>query len=360
VRLGREEVSVVGKKCGRRIELPSYDNQLIMLDGAVYDEFIGKYGKLMVNADSGLAIDTSDGSMVEVIEPAGKVVLFEATIALLLKELRSLYTGSVFVWASPDVRKNNLQLAKERGERLISYDDQKLIKRLNRMQNDEDPKILPTLAFADIIFVNLGSFEKDAERIHEEDLKLTPTIEDKTMICHIVTDSILPDMQLKEGVLNRLEVKMRDPKFGEKIVALSVKDPNNTEEFMAKLSGLKGQIETEYKGYKIQFDVACPKKELVEGIQKLGMQALAFKREGEGEIIQIEGIILALRALRAGDIASLLSAYKTITGQDYTTDKIDINELARMMLFILPVRKIDVNQLGIINKLIEKNIKEAA
>jgi hypothetical protein len=228
------------------------------------------------------------------------------------------------------------------------------------MQNDEDPKILPTLAFADIIFVNLGSFEKDAERIHEEDLKLTPTIEDKTMICHIVTDSILPDMQLKEGVLNRLEVKMRDPKFGEKIVALSVKDPNNTEEFMAKLSGLKGQIETEYKGYKIQFDVACPKKELVEGIQKLGMQALAFKREGEGEIIQIEGIILALRALRAGDIASLLSAYKTITGQDYTTDKIDINELARMMLFILPVRKIDVNQLGIINKLIEKNIKEAA
>jgi hypothetical protein len=36
---------------------------------------------------------------------------------------------------------------------------------------------------------------------------------------------------------------------------------------------------------------------------------------------------------------------------EYTTDKTDINELARIMLFILPVRKIDVNQIGTINRL---------
>gem|GEM_PF-3174895 len=208
--------------------------------------------------------------------------------------------------------------------------------------------------------VSADAIKLEADRINKESLKLTRTIEDKTMICHIVTDSILPDMQLKEGVLNRLESKMRSPKFGEKIVALSVKNPDNAEEYMAKLEALKAQIESEYQGYKVQFDVACPRPEYVENIQKLGMQALAFKREGEGEIIQIEGIILALRALRTGSIASLISAYKTITGKDYTTDKADINELAKIMLFILPVRKIDVDKIGTINKLIEENIKAAA
>jgi hypothetical protein len=201
---------------------------------------------------------------------------------------------------------------------------------------------------------------KEAYKIHAENLKVTSAIQDKTLICHVVTDSILPDMQLKEGVLNRLETKMRSPKFGEKIVALSVKNPDNAEEYMAKLEALKAQIESEYQGYKVQFDVACPRPEYVESIQKLGMQALAFKRDGEGEIIQIEGIILALRALRTGSIASLISAYKTITGKDYTTDKADINELAKIMLFILPVRKIDVDKIGTINKLIEENIKAAA
>jgi HAD superfamily hydrolase (TIGR01549 family) len=207
---------------------------------------------------------------------------------------------------------------------------------------------------------SLAWAQDEAATIHNENLRLTPTVHDKTIICHVVTDSILPDMQLKEGILSRLESKMRSPKYGEKIIALSVKDPNNTEEFMAKLSELKKQIETKYEGYKIQFDVACPREDLVEKIQKEGMQALAFKRDGEGEVIQVEGIILALRALRTGSIASLISAYKTITGNDYTTDKTDIKELAQIMLFKLPARKIDVNQLGTINRLIEENIKKAA
>jgi predicted dehydrogenase len=201
---------------------------------------------------------------------------------------------------------------------------------------------------------------REAEMINSANLELTPDIPERTILCHVVTDSILPDMQLKEGVLNRLEANMRSPKFGEKIVALSVKNPDNAAEYMAKLSELKRQIESEYQGYKVQFDVACPKPEYVESIQRLGMQALAFDREGEGDIIQIEGIILALRALRTGSIASLISAYKTITGKDYTTDKADINELAKIMLFILPVRKIDVDKIGKINKLIEEYIKAAA
>jgi hypothetical protein len=199
---------------------------------------------------------------------------------------------------------------------------------------------------------------EEADRIHTENLKYTPTIPDKTILCHIITDSILPVGQ--RNMLKTLEQEMRNEKYSEKVISLSTSDSDASETFIAKLEALKAQIESQYKGYKVQFDVACPRQDLVERIQKQGMQALAFTKEGDGDIIQVEGIILALRALETGNISNLINVYKLLTGKEITANTADINELARMIMFVLPVRKVDVNEIGSINKIIEENIKTAA
>jgi len=195
-------------------------------------------------------------------------------------------------------------------------------------------------------------------RLHAENLKFTPTIPGKTIICHIVADSILPAGQ--RNMLKALEQEMRNKKYSEKVVSLSVKDPGSPEDFMKELERIKAREEARYPGYKIRFDVACPGMDLVGRIQASGIQALAFSKEGDGDIVQVEGIILALRALQTGSIDSLLKAYKFLTGKDLAAGTHDINELARMILFILPVTKVDVDQIGKVNRIIEENIKTAA
>ncbi len=194
--------------------------------------------------------------------------------------------------------------------------------------------------------------------IHTENLNYTPTIPDKTILCHIVADSILPAGQ--RNMLKALEQDMRDEKYGEKVVSLSVADSASPEEFMKELERIKAREEARYPGYKVQFDVACPGQGLVEKVQKQGMQALAFEKEGDGDIVQVEGVILALRALGTGSINNLLNVYKFLTGRELAPGTNDINELARMMLFVLPVRKLDANRIGTMNRLIEENIKSAA
>ncbi len=204
----------------------------------------------------------------------------------------------------------------------------------------------------------IDNVKKYAKRIHDENLKYTQTIPDKTILCHIITNSILPVQQ--RDMLKTLEQEMRNEKYSEKVVSLSVKDSSSPEEFMRELERIKAQEEARYQGYKVQFDVACPSKDLVGKIQGLGMQALAFTKEGDGDIAQVEGIILALRALQTGSINNLLNVYKLLTGRELTAGTNDINELARMMLFILPIRRVDVNQIGTLNRIIEENIKTAA
>ena len=198
--------------------------------------------------------------------------------------------------------------------------------------------------------------------IHDENLKLPPAVSDKnTIVCHVIADSILPAGQ--RGILNRLASEMRDEKYSEKLICLQVGDSAGTEEFMAKLEAAKTQgwiEEYESRGYKVEFNIACTSKELVENIQKKGMKALAFSRAGNGDIVQVEGIILALRTLEAGSVRDLLSVYKLLTGKEMAAGNFDINELARMMLFVLPVRKVDINRIDELNRLIEENIKQAA
>lgn len=203
-----------------------------------------------------------------------------------------------------------------------------------------------------------ASVKYDADKIHTENLNYTPTIPDKTILCHIVTDLILPIQQ--RDMLKALEQDMRNDKYSEKVVSLSVKDSSSPEEFMKELERIKAQEEARYSGYTVQFDVACPSTDLVGNIQGLGMQALAFTKEGDGDMIQVEGIILALRALQTGSISNLLNVYNLLTGRELIASTNNINELARILLFTLHVRKIDINQVGTINRLIERNIKAAA
>lgn len=200
----------------------------------------------------------------------------------------------------------------------------------------------------------------EANRINAENLKLTPVIADKTILCHIITQSILPDCQ--KDSLNRIESELRKEKYREKVAVLSVKDPENADEFMAALEEVKrrGWIQ-EYRdrGYTVEFDVACPRKELVGRIQRQGMRALAFAAEGDGAFAQPENIIAALRALRTLSIDALIDAYKRITGKDCRMSSTDIMELARSLLFTLPL-KADINAIGTLNRLTEENIASAA
>jgi len=220
------------------------------------------------------------------------------------------------------------------------------------------------LALADKMLAE-GYFQfPDGERIHRENLKHAQIIPDKIIVCHIVANSILPYQQ--KDMLNRLESEMRKrDDYSEKIVSLSVNNPYDPEEFMKKLEMIKLREEKRYeeKGYKVQFDVACPNTDLVGRIQKkykLKIQALAFAKEMGGDIVQVEGIMLALRVLRTGNIDNLCRVYNLLTGKELVTNKIDSNELARDILFVLPSIEVKSKIIGELNRIIEENIKNAA
>ena len=208
--------------------------------------------------------------------------------------------------------------------------------------------------------------QDEAKRMHAENLSHPPNIPNKTILLRVVADSILPVTQ-KDRFKVSLEQYMRDrDEYKEKVVFLSVEDPNDQAEFLRELEQVKAEAEEQYKGYTIQFDVACPSKELVGMVQdkyKNDIQALAFTKEGDGDIIQVESIILALHVLRTGKIDDLFKVYKLLTGKEFKTDKPveSIRELAKSMLFELPVISIlDINECNRLNALQEENIKQAA
>ena len=206
--------------------------------------------------------------------------------------------------------------------------------------------------------------ETEANKIHDENLKLEhmPYISPKTILCHIIMDSILPSAK-QRGMLNRLAIETRKVKYPEKIIQLSVKNPDSKEEFMAKLKEVKNQSwikDYEAQGYAVQFDIACPSRDLVAMLQDQ-MPALAFENAGNDEhaIIQLEGIMLALRVLRTGGMEDLRSVYKLLTGQEPETAK-TMKELAKKLLFTLPITKLNVDEINRIITLQKENIEQAA
>ena len=204
-----------------------------------------------------------------------------------------------------------------------------------------------------------------------EIIKYMPEMRDKTMLCHIIAEPAVPPGQ--RNMLHELGQEMKkEDDMREKIVSLKIQNPDDPDEFMAKLEEARQNEEKFYKdkGYDVEFDVACHRQDLVARIQdrykvkvedryEIKVNALAFARAEGADAIQVEGIMLALRALRTNDIGRLLTAYKLITGQDISTSRTDINELVREMLFVMPAA-IDINHIDTLNRLIKENIWQAA
>lgn len=209
--------------------------------------------------------------------------------------------------------------------------------------------------------VRSTQYENEANSIHIENLKFVPDNPEKTLVCHIVTESIVPESQHR--MLNSVAEELRKEKYPEKIAVLSADESISADDFMRKLEEVKGQKWIkEYldKGYTITFDVACHRQDLVQKVQDAGMQALAFSIEGDGGIVQVEGIIMALRALGTRKMDELLKAFRILAGRDASVSAKDVMELARRLTFILPLRRIDTNRIGALNGIIVKNILAAA
>ena len=199
----------------------------------------------------------------------------------------------------------------------------------------------------------------EAARIHTENLKYTPTIPEKTILCHIITDSILPDGQ--RNVLQMLEQDMRDNSYAEKVVCLSNTNPAD---FIKEVRTLMARQRELYKDYTVKFDVACPSTDLVVAILNsgLGVKALAF--EPCKEDAQLEGIIMALRALGNDNLDSLQKAFEFLSGNKIDLAKLgitSIDEFVKRVAFILPTAKeINYEDRRRLNDIIRENVKTAA
>lgn len=219
-------------------------------------------------------------------------------------------------------------------------------------------------------FARLSAVLKQKEetlRIHGENLKYTEVIPKNTILCHIITDSILPLNQ--RPMLQKLEKNMAGSGYSEKVVRLKVSDPAN---FMEELRNLIAAKIKEYEGYNVRFDVACPGTEYVNAVlnSDLGIKALAFQpcNESEVGVAQVEAIILALRAMqldaKTDGIEALKEAYKFLMGKDLTAEELSglktLNDFLRRITFTLPVTKVDYNNIEKLNRLIRENIESAA
>jgi len=229
----------------------------------------------------------------------------------------------------------------------------------------------PTPRRESVLATSFLAASAEADRIHTENLKYTPRASN-TVLCHITAPSTLPDGQ--QGILNRLESSMRGREYCEKMLELKTETPGHhtIADFIEQVRYTIQEAQKTYKDVygkdynpdNFKFDVACPSLDLVARVQKeLKLPALAFApQEGEGNMVQPENIMLALRALEQAidekDIKPLVDAYAFVTGKEITSSIKDIAEFAKTMLFAMP--RINVNELGRINALIEENIKTAA
>jgi len=216
------------------------------------------------------------------------------------------------------------------------------------------------------IGASLGRVGDKAKVIHDENIKYKPSIPDNAIICHVIVDSILPIKQ--RIILQDLEKDMAGSDYAEKVVRLTAGDPSDIVEELKRLMERKS---LEYKDYNVRFDVACPGAEAVEAVisSGLGVKALAFKPCDEASIavMQVEGIVLALRALdrdtRKGTVDSLRGVYKFLTGRNLPkklSDITDINEFIKRVVFSMPVTIVDYDNIPKMNDLMKKYVESEA
>lgn len=205
----------------------------------------------------------------------------------------------------------------------------------------------------------------EAVRIHEENREYTPDVAEKTILCHVIADSIVPAGQ--RGTLSRLDIAARDKDYDhEKFVELRV---DSSKDFAQQVSDAIEEAKRiyeevygdDYKNYRFEFDVACPSKDDVVSVQnKLGLPALAFSR-GEGDVAQIEGIMMAMRALYSKDVNKLKAAYKFLGGTEPVDGINNVEEFARRIAFTLPPAKsLSDWEKERLKRLVERSALEAA
>ena len=84
----------------------------------------------------------------------------------------------------------------------------------NKLSIKNFSKTCPNLFQTDNILV----FEKEAKKVHGENLKYAPHLAANTVLCHIAAPLTLPDGQ--QGILNRLDSGMRGREYSEKMLEL--------------------------------------------------------------------------------------------------------------------------------------------
>jgi hypothetical protein len=213
------------------------------------------------------------------------------------------------------------------------------------------------------IYRAIDSIMDEADKLHKENNTYCPAIPKGKLLCHIIDESILPVGQRR--MLNDLDRDMKSPEYKEKIVRLE-EDPESyfIDKVKAKIEALKKQ----YEGYEIEFDIACPDTKTVEEVLNsgLGVRGLAFRPyvDTEADVVQIEGIMLALRALHSNDLEKLKRAFEFLgnTLSEHRLFEIkDIDTFIKTAVFALPHAKIeDYNKAKKIHDLIKKNIEQAA
>ncbi|MDD5428648.1 MAG: hypothetical protein PHI58_05360 [Candidatus Omnitrophica bacterium] len=217
----------------------------------------------------------------------------------------------------------------------------------------------------------LSSPGKSVERIHAENLRHPPAVSPKTIYCDIVTDCIIPEEQ--RPILTNVEFAMRHKSYNEKIVRLTWDGSGDFEAAVRKcaektIDYYRREYGDEFKDYTFKFAVACPGMDEVNAIlgsdlgRDMKVKAMAFKRYKAP--VQVEGIMLALRALQSENIADLRSAFEFLAKRKLTDDelkKATVDEFVRSIVFILPIiRFIDTGHVMELNHLIRDNIKTAA
>ena len=126
----------------------------------------------------------------------------------------------------------------------------------------------------------------------------------------------------------------------------------------------------DFKNYTFEFGIACPGTDEVKSIlesnlakeMSVDVKAIAF--EPCEEPVQVEGIMLALRALHANSLESLKNAFASLARRGLSEEEraiVDINEFVMRIKFILPsAREINYNDVLKLNHIIRDNIKTAA
>jgi len=220
--------------------------------------------------------------------------------------------------------------------------------------------------------------EEVVKGIHDENMKIEymPTVLDKAILCHIITDSIVPDGQqkmLKVSLEQNMEKEAaKGIGYKEGFACLSGANAGNSREYVRDLQNLMKKKRDDYRalGYTdVRFGVACPDTGLVSAVigSNLGVKALAFKpcNGDDFNIVQVEGIMLALRALDSGDIKKLKTAFARLAGGNKLSPEhsaiTTIDQFVETVSFILPAAKIEnYGEHKRINDLITANIKQAA